>query len=67
MKGDGSFKQNGSSRSDDEWQVSEYIEAVEDLLIDWMWSKSRTRVNSRVFICLVGFYGFNQNNGVALY
>lgn len=39
-----------------EWQVSEYIEAVEDLLIDWMWSESRMRVNSRVFIWLVGFY-----------
>lgn len=58
MKDGGSFKQNDSSGSDDEWRVSEYTEAVEDLLIDWMWSESRTRVNSRVFIWLVCFYVF---------
>lgn len=28
------------STSDGEWQVSEYIEAVKNSLIDWMWSKS---------------------------
>lgn len=54
MKGNGSFKQT-DSRSDDEWHVCDYIEAVEDLLMDWMWSESRTRVNS-VFVCWVGFY-----------
>lgn len=55
MKSDGSFKQN-DSRSGNEWHVHEYIEAVEGLLMDWMWSESRTRVNSGVFIWLVGFY-----------
>lgn len=39
MRGDSSFEQNDSSRRDDEWHVSEYAEAVEDLLVDWMWSE----------------------------
>ena len=67
MRGDSSFELNDSSRSDIEWHVSEYAEAVEDLLVDWMWSESRTSVNSRVFVSLFGFYGFSQKNGVILY
>ena len=53
------------STSDGEWQVSEYIEAVENSLIDWMWSKSGIigiRGNFRVFVWLVSFYWFNLRN-----
>ena len=54
-----------SSTSDGEWQVSEYIEAVEDSLVDWMWTESGIigiRGNFRVFVWLVGFYWFNLRN-----
>lgn len=65
MKGNGRFKQNDSG-SDDEWHVCDYIEAVEDLLMDWMWSESRTRVNSELlFVGLV--FMFIQKNGAVLY
>lgn len=66
MRGGGSSEQSDSSRLSDEWQVSENTKAVEDLLMDWMWGESGIRGNSRIFICLFGFYWFNLRNGIAL-
>ena len=44
VRADGGLEQSESSRSQDKSQVSGYIQAVEDLLIDWIWSKGGMRI-----------------------